>query len=106
MFHTYIYIYIYICFPGGSVIKNLPANAEGIRDVGSIPMLGRSPGGGHGNPVQYSFLENPCGWRSLADYSQYGCKELCTTEATYCACMVFESQMMTKKIFQEVLESS
>ena len=88
------------------MIKNLPANAEGIRDVVSIPVVGRSTGGGDVNPHQYSFLENPCGWRSLVDYSQYGCKELCKTEATYCACMVFESQMMTKKSFQEVLESS
>ena len=41
------------------VIKNLPANARDVRDVGSIPGLGRSPGGGHGNPLQYSCLENP-----------------------------------------------
>ena len=41
------------------VVKNPPANSEDIRDAGSIPVLGRSPGGGHGNPLQYSFLENP-----------------------------------------------
>ena len=41
------------------VVKNLPANAGDIRDVGSIPGLGRFPGGGHGNPPQYSCLENP-----------------------------------------------
>ena len=41
------------------MVKNLPANAGDIRDVGSIPELGRSPGGGHGNPLQYSCLENP-----------------------------------------------
>ena len=41
------------------VVKNLPANAGDIRDVGSIPGLGRSPGGGRGNPLQYSHLENP-----------------------------------------------
>ena len=41
------------------VIKNLPAKAGDIRDVGSIPGSGRSPGGGNGNPVQYSCLENP-----------------------------------------------
>ena len=41
------------------VAKNLPANAGDIRDVGSIPELGRSPGGGHGNPFLYSCLENP-----------------------------------------------
>ena len=41
------------------VVKNLPANAEYIRDAGLIPGLGRSPRGGHGNPLQYSCLENP-----------------------------------------------
>jgi len=41
------------------VVKNLPANAKDIRDTCSIPELGRSPGGRHGNPLQYSFLENP-----------------------------------------------
>ena len=41
------------------VLKNLPANAGDIRDVGSIPGLGRLPGGGHGNSLQYSCLENP-----------------------------------------------
>ena len=43
-------------FPGGSVIKNLLANAE---DIGSIPDPGRSPGEGKGNPLQYSCLGNP-----------------------------------------------
>ena len=38
-------------------VKNPPANAGDIRDAGSIPGLGRSPGGGHGNPLQYSCLE-------------------------------------------------
>ena len=42
--------------PGGSVVKNLPANAG---DLGSIPGWGRSPGEGNGNPLQYSCLENP-----------------------------------------------
>ena len=41
------------------VLKNLPANAGDIRDASSIPWLGISPGGGHGNPPQYSCLENP-----------------------------------------------
>ena len=40
------------------VVKNLPASAGDIRDVGSIPVSGRSPGGGRGNPLQYSYLEN------------------------------------------------
>ena len=41
------------------VVKNLPANAGDIRDAGLIPGLGRSSGGGHDNPLQYSCLENP-----------------------------------------------
>ena len=59
-------IYTYICkyitahthqdFPGGSVSKETGCNAG---DLGSIPRLGRSPGGWHGNPLQYSYLENP-----------------------------------------------
>ena len=44
------------CFPGGSVVKNPPKNAG---DLGSILGLGRSPGGGNGNPLQYSCPENP-----------------------------------------------
>ena len=43
-------------FPGGSAVKNLPAHAG---DAGSIPGLGRCPGGGNGNLLQYSCLENP-----------------------------------------------
>ena len=41
------------------VVKNPPAHAGDIRDAGSVPGLGRSPGGGHGNPLQYSCLDNP-----------------------------------------------
>ena len=41
------------------MVKNLPANAGDLRDVGSIPGSGRSPGEGHCNPLQYSCLENP-----------------------------------------------
>ena len=45
-------------FLGGVAVKNLPANAEDTRNVGLIPGLGRSPGVGNGNPLQYSCLEN------------------------------------------------
>ena len=41
------------------MVMNPPANAGDVRDVVSVPGLGRSPGGGHGNPLQYSYLENP-----------------------------------------------
>ena len=49
------------------MVKNLPTNAGGTRDMGLIPGLGRSPGRGHGNPLQHSWLENPMGrgaWRA------------------------------------------
>ena len=64
------------------VLKNPPANAGDIRDMGSIPGLGRSPGEGSGNPDHYSSLENPTDKRSLAGYSPYGRNGLDTTEAT------------------------
>ena len=46
-------------FPGGARGKNLPASGGDARDKGPILHLGRSPGGRHGNPLQYSSLENP-----------------------------------------------
>ena len=51
------------------VVKNPRANAGDVREPGSIPALGRSPGGGHGNPLQYSCLENPMdrgAWQAVA----------------------------------------
>jgi len=50
--------YIYYCFPGGAVVKNLPASAGDARDAGLIPRLGRFPGVGNGNSLQYSCLGN------------------------------------------------
>ena len=67
-------------FPGGSVVKNPPANAG---DAGSIPGSGRSPGGGNGNPLQYSCLENSHGQRSLVGYSPWGHKESDSTGHTH-----------------------
>ena len=64
-------------FPGSSVNKESTCNAG---DLGSIPGLGRSPEGGHGNPLQYSCLDNPHGQRSLAGYSLWSCKESDMTE--------------------------
>ena len=43
----------------GAVVKNLPANSGDAGDMGLISRLGKSPGGGHGNPLEYSCLENP-----------------------------------------------
>ena len=56
-------------FPGGSVVKNPPANAE---DIGSIPRWGRSPGEGNGNSLQYSCMENPMDRGALQAASQGG----------------------------------
>ena len=60
---------------GGLVAKESAGN---VGDLGMRPGLGRFPGGGHGNPPQYSCLESPHGQRSLAGYSSYGSKELDT----------------------------
>ena len=64
-------------FPGGSAVKNPPANAKATGDMGSIPGLGISPGGGNGNPLRYSCRDNPMdrgglyspwGWKSVWHY--------------------------------------
>ena len=55
-------------------------SACNVGDMGTIPGLGRSPEGGHDNPLQYSCLENPHGQRSLAGYSPRGHKKLDVTE--------------------------
>ena len=52
-------MYIYISFPGGGSGKEPACQCTKPRDVGSIPGWGRPPGGGHGNPLQYSCLVNP-----------------------------------------------
>ena len=66
-----------MAFPGGSEGKE---SAYGAEDPGSIPGLVRSPGKENDNPLQYSYLENSMGKRSLAGYSPWGCKELDMTE--------------------------
>ena len=59
-------------FLGGSVVKNLPAHAG---DLGLIPGLGRSPGEGNGNPLQYSCLGNPMGRRAWLSAVHGGTRE-------------------------------
>ena len=61
---------VFMGFPGGLDGKE---SAHNVEDLGSIPGLGRSPGGGHGNSLQYACLENPHG-QSLAGYSPWGRK--------------------------------
>ena len=68
---------ILLGFPGGSDGKGSICN---VGDPGLIPGLGRSPGGEHSNPLEYSCLENPHGQRSLAGYSPWGHKESDPTE--------------------------
>ena len=65
----YNFMYTVVGFPGGSDGKESACNTE---HLGLIPGSGRSPGGGHGNPLQYSCLENPCGQRSLAGQQSMG----------------------------------
>ena len=64
------------------MVKNLPAKAGDLKDTGLIFELGRSPGGEHGNPLQYSCLENPQGKRSLEGYRPQGHTESDMTEMT------------------------
>ena len=67
----------YMGFPGGSDSRESMCNAG---DLGSVLGLGRCPGGGHGNPFWYSYVENPHGQRNLSGYSAGDCKELDMTE--------------------------
>ena len=67
-------------FPGGTEVKNLPAKAEDARRMGLIPALGRSPGGGNSNPLQYSHLGNPMDRGAWWATVHGGCKESETTE--------------------------
>ena len=89
------------------------ANAGDVRDAGSIPGSGRSPGEGNGTPLQYSCLENPMDQGSLVGYSSWGLKELDSTEAIKHAhppvCMVFLTSIISLlfsvslRFFPEVL---
>ena len=69
--------FIYRDFPGGPDGKESACNAGGL---GLLPGLGKSPGGGHGNPLQHASLEKPHGQRSLVGYSPWGCEESDMTE--------------------------
>ena len=64
------------------MVKNPPANAGDIRDMGSIPGLGSTPGGRHGNPLQYSCLENPMDREAWQATTHRAAQSLDTTEVT------------------------
>ena len=72
-----VYLWGSLGLLGGSDSKESTFN---VGNLGLNPGLGRSPGGGHGNPLQYSCLENPYGQRSLVGYSPWDCKESDMTE--------------------------
>ena len=72
-------------------------SAYNVGNLDSIPGWGRSPGGGHGNPVQYSCLENPHGQRSLGGYSPWGCKESDLTERLSTTHMCSWGKIMDKR---------
>ena len=74
------------------VVKNSPANAGDPRDTGSIPGLGRSLGEGHGNPLQYSCLENPMD-RGAWQATVHGVAESDTTEVTARICVGPDAQL-------------
>ena len=73
-------ILFFFAFQVVLVVNNPLANAGNIRDMGSIPGSGKFPGGEHGNPLQYSYQEDPHGQRSLVGYSPWSCKESDTAE--------------------------
>ena len=74
-------------FAGGSVVKNLPASARDTGDMNLIPRSGRSPGGGNGNPVQQSWLDNSvgrgAGWAEVSGVARVGRDRAACTEALY-----------------------
>ena len=72
-------IYLGWASQGALVVKNPSANAGDTRDAGLIPGSGRSPGGGRGNPLQYSYLENPMDF-SLPVSSVHGISQARITE--------------------------
>ena len=69
-------------FPGGSASKESACNAGAKGEAGLISGLGRSPGGGNGNPLQYSCLENPMDGGTWQATVHKGCKELDMTKVT------------------------
>ena len=94
-------MYKFRAFQMALVVRNLPANAGDIRDTGSIPGSGRSPGEGNGNPFQYSCLENPMdrgAWRAMV----HGVAESDMTEATLAPTellTVFNNYIETHSLF-------
>ena len=89
------------------MVKNPPANARDIRDMGSIPRLGRFPGVGNGNLLQYPCLENPHGQRDLEGSigSPWGQKELGMTEVTEHASIKPEYDLYHRRSAKKITET-
>ena len=87
-------------YPGGSMIKNLPANAG---DLGSVPGSGRTPGGGHGNPLQDSCLGNPMDRGAWQGYSPWSRKESDTTERLNKASHFYRHHSVCTAVLSEAL---
>ena len=87
------------------VVKNLPANAGDIRDTDLIPRSGRSPGGGHGNLLQYSCLEKPHGQRNLESYSPWAHKESDMTEKLSTKKTGYRNEEVGGKLFHILLKN-
>ena len=83
------------------MVKNPPANEGDVRDEDSIPGLEKSPRGGHGNPLQYSCLENPMD-RVAWQASPRGHKELDMTEVSLASMHMLACSSRQKKIFLSV----
>ena len=83
------------------MVKNLPANAGDIRDLGSVPELGRSPARGHGNPLQYSCLENSVD-REVCQATVHGVSEWDTTERL--TLLLWSKQKDSKNINIKMME--
>ena len=78
--------HIYQDCPGGAVVKYPPANVGDSRNMGSIPGLGRSPGEGNGNPLQYSYLENSMdreAWWAIATRVRHNWSQLIYLSISY-----------------------
>ena len=99
MDYIYIYIYIYMDFLVAQMVKNLSI----LWETWVHPWVERSPGGGQGNPLQCSCLENPHGQRSLAGYSPWSHKESATTEWLSTAHSIYYLVLLDFPTYQDLM---
>ena len=87
------------------VVKNLPSNAGHANHASSIPGLGRSPGAGNGNPLQYPYLENSINREAWLGYSPCGSKELELSTHAYQTCFT-ESHFLPLQLYKSVIQGN